>query len=77
MAGAHRELVALGGHLDVPTLVAAYRAGCFPSVAVKGHSLGELTDNGSREVRRGMLPIRPTRPWRHAVREVLAWPRTA
>ena len=28
VAGAPRELVALGGRLDVETLVAAYRAGC-------------------------------------------------
>ena len=30
VAGAPRDLVALGGRLDVETLVAAYRAGCFP-----------------------------------------------
>src|SRR5690349_20167366 len=30
VAGAPRELVALGGRLDVATLLAAYRAGCFP-----------------------------------------------
>jgi leucyl/phenylalanyl-tRNA---protein transferase len=30
VAGAAYELVAVGGDLDVPTLVAAYRVGCFP-----------------------------------------------
>ena len=30
VAGAPRDLVALGGGLDVATLLAAYRAGCFP-----------------------------------------------
>jgi leucyl/phenylalanyl-tRNA--protein transferase len=30
IAGAPRELVALGGRLDVETLLAAYRSGCFP-----------------------------------------------
>ena len=30
VAGAPRELVALGGDLGVETLVAAYRSGCFP-----------------------------------------------
>ena len=30
VAGARRSLVALGGTLDAPTLVAAYRAGVFP-----------------------------------------------
>jgi len=30
VAAAPGDLVALGGHLDVETLLAAYRAGCFP-----------------------------------------------
>ena len=30
VVGARRDLVALGGRIDAPTLRAAYRAGCFP-----------------------------------------------
>jgi leucyl/phenylalanyl-tRNA--protein transferase len=30
VAGAPRELIAVGGTLDAPTLRSAYRAGCFP-----------------------------------------------
>jgi leucyl/phenylalanyl-tRNA--protein transferase len=38
LAAAPYELVAAGGALDVPTLVAAYRAGCFPWPASGRHA---------------------------------------
>jgi leucyl/phenylalanyl-tRNA--protein transferase len=69
VAGAPRELVALGGRLDVDTLTAAYRAGCFPWPATGQHE--ESLDRGARElVRRNEVPLlpgtdlsRPLMPW--------------
>ncbi len=58
VAGAPRDLVALGGRLDVGTLLAAYRAGCFPWPATGGDEA--VLD---RDVRRlalgGDVPVVP------------------
>src|SRR5581483_2502704 len=58
VAGAPRDLVALGGRLDVETLVAAYRAGCFPWPASGPHE--EPLDRDARRLaRRGEVPVLP------------------
>jgi leucyl/phenylalanyl-tRNA--protein transferase len=58
IAGAPRELVALGGTLDVPTILAAYRAGCFPWPATGPYELS-LERDARRLVRRGEIPLVP------------------
>jgi leucyl/phenylalanyl-tRNA---protein transferase len=58
VAGAPRELVALGGTLDVPTILAAYRAGCFPWPAT-GPYEAKLERDARRLVRRGEVPLVP------------------
>jgi len=58
VAGAPRELVALGGTLDAATLTAAYRAGCFPWPAT-GPSEAALERDARRLVRRGEVPLLP------------------
>ena len=58
VAGAPRELVAVGGRLDVETLVAAYRAGCFPWPAT-GPYEASLDRDARRLVRRGQVPLLP------------------
>jgi leucyl/phenylalanyl-tRNA--protein transferase len=58
VAGAPRELVALGGALDVPTVTAAYRAGCFPWPAT-GPYEESLERDARRLVRRGEVPLVP------------------
>jgi leucyl/phenylalanyl-tRNA--protein transferase len=58
VADAPRELVALGGRLDGDTLLAAYRAGCFPWPATGPHEAP--LDRDARElVRRGEVPLLP------------------
>ena len=58
VARCRRDLVALGGTLDAPTLAAAYRAGCFP-----WPSSGEEDRAYERQVRRlasrGAVPVLP------------------
>ncbi len=56
--GAPRELIALGGVLDPPTLVAAYRAGCFPWPASGRHERS-LERSARRLSRRGAVPVLP------------------
>jgi leucyl/phenylalanyl-tRNA--protein transferase len=58
VAGAPRELIALGGTLDVDTLVAAYRAGCFPWPAT-GPYEASLERDARRLVRRREVPLLP------------------
>lgn len=58
VARAPRELIALGGTLDVDTLVAAYRAGCFPWPAT-GPFEEKLERDARRLVRRGKVPLLP------------------
>jgi leucyl/phenylalanyl-tRNA--protein transferase len=58
VAGAPRELVALGGGLDVDTLVAAYRSGCFPWPAT-GPYEASLDRDARRLVRHGAVPLVP------------------
>ena len=58
IAGARRSLVALGGTLDAPTLVSAYRAGCFPWPS-SGEDAKELERTARRLVRRGEVPLLP------------------
>ena len=66
VAGAPRELVALGGTLDPPTLVAAYRAGCFPWPSTGRHEKA-LERQARRLARTGQVPLLPGRdglvPW--------------
>ena len=58
VAGAPRDLVALGGRLDVETLTAAYRAGCFPWPATGSYE--EPLDRDARRLaRRGAVPVLP------------------
>lgn len=57
VAGAPRELVALGGNLEVDTLLAAYRAGCFPWPASGPEAPLDHTARGL--VRRGEVPLLP------------------
>ena len=59
VADAPRELVALGGRLEVDTLVAAYRAGCFPWPAAGGPYEARLERTARRMVRRGEVPLVP------------------
>jgi leucyl/phenylalanyl-tRNA---protein transferase len=56
VAGAPRELVALGGTLDPETLVAAYRSGCFPWPA-SGRGQAALDRTAKRLARRGAVPV--------------------
>lgn len=58
VADAPRELVALGGRLEVDTLTAAYRAGCFPWPAT-GEYEASLDKDARRLVRRGEIPLLP------------------
>jgi leucyl/phenylalanyl-tRNA--protein transferase len=58
IANAPRELVALGGRLDVETLVAAYRAGCFPWPST-GPYQRALERDARRLARRGEVPLMP------------------
>src|SRR6266851_4128838 len=58
VAGAPRDLVALGGGLDVETLVAAYRSGCFPWPAT-GPYEAPLDRDARRLARRGDVPVLP------------------
>jgi len=56
VAGAPRELVALGGTLDPATLVAAYRSGCFPWPPSGPHA-GALVRSARRLARGGRIPV--------------------
>jgi leucyl/phenylalanyl-tRNA--protein transferase len=56
--GAPRELVALGGNLDVATLLAGYRAGCFPWPAIDEFE-ASLDRDAHELVRRGEVPLLP------------------
>lgn len=58
VATAPRSLVAVGGTLDAPTLVASYRAGCFPWPA-SGDSQPALDRETRRLVRRREVPLLP------------------
>jgi leucyl/phenylalanyl-tRNA---protein transferase len=58
VAGAPRELVALGGRLDADTLVAAYRSGCFPWPP-SGADVAPLDRDARRLARRGHVPVVP------------------
>jgi leucyl/phenylalanyl-tRNA--protein transferase len=66
VAAAPRSLVALGGTLDAPTLMSAYRAGCFPWPSSGEHEQ-TLERQARRLVRRGLVPLLPGRdglvPW--------------
>ena len=66
VVGAPRSLVALGGTLDAPTLVSAYRHGCFPWPSSGEHEQA-LERQARRLVRRGLVPRLPGRdglvPW--------------
>ena len=58
---APRDLVALGGRLDVATLTAAYRHGCFPWPAAERDERAQ--DRASRRLaRRGQVPLLPDTP---------------
>jgi len=69
VAAAPRELIALGGRLDVDTLVAAYRAGCFPWPSNDAHEgplerhARQLALAGEVPVLPGTDPARPLMPW--------------
>jgi leucyl/phenylalanyl-tRNA--protein transferase len=58
VAGAPRDLVALGGRLEVETLFAAYRAGCFPWPAT-GPYEAPLDRDARRLARHGEVPVLP------------------
>lgn len=58
VAGAPRELVALGGTLEPATLVAAYRAGCFPWPP-SGRQAAALERSARRLARAGRVPFLP------------------
>src|SRR5216683_3217972 len=58
VAGSPRDLVALGGRLDVETLVAAYRAGCFPWPAT-GPYEAPLDRDARRLAHHGAVPVLP------------------
>lgn len=61
VVGAPRDLVALGGRLDVATLRAAYRHGCFPWPADERTERAQ--DRTSRRLaRRGQVPSLPATP---------------
>ncbi|MEO6205629.1 MAG: leucyl/phenylalanyl-tRNA--protein transferase [Mycobacteriales bacterium] len=53
---APRALVALGGTLDPPTLIAAYRAGCFPWPSTGPHERS-LERQARRLIRTGEVPL--------------------
>lgn len=58
VAAAPRELVALGGTLDIETVIAAYRAGCFPWPATGRHEAS--LDHAARDlVSHGEVPLVP------------------
>jgi leucyl/phenylalanyl-tRNA--protein transferase len=65
VAGAPRSLIALGGTLEPATLVAAYRAGCFPWP--NGEQEKALDREARRLARRGEVALwpgdDPTVPW--------------
>ena len=56
VTGARRDLVAVGGTLDAATLVAAYRAGCFPWPSSGGEERS-FARAARRLVARGSLPL--------------------
>jgi leucyl/phenylalanyl-tRNA--protein transferase len=56
VAGARRDLVAVGGTLDAATLAAAYRAGCFPWPS-SGSDERSFERAARRLVARGRLPL--------------------
>lgn len=56
VVGAPRELVALGGTLEPETLLAAYRAGCFPWPP-SGPSSSALERSTRRLARSGRVPV--------------------
>lgn len=56
--GAPRELVALGGTLDPPTLRSAYRHGCFPWPST-GEHVAALERSARRLALRGQVPVLP------------------
>lgn len=58
VVGARRELVALGGTLEPDTLVAAYRAGCFPWPS-SGPADAPLERQARRLARSGRVPVLP------------------
>jgi leucyl/phenylalanyl-tRNA---protein transferase len=58
VADAPRELVALGGTLDPPTLLSAYRHGVFPWPAT-GRYEQALERSARRLLRRGEVPLLP------------------
>lgn len=58
VVGAPRELVALGGRLDPPTLLSAYRHGVFPWPATGVHQAA-LERSARRLARRGEVPLLP------------------
>lgn len=58
VVGARRELVALGGRLDPPTLLSAYRHGVFPWPATGEHQ-DRLERSARRLARRGEVPVLP------------------
>lgn len=58
VAAAPRSLIAVGGTLDASTLVASYRAGCFPWPA-SGDGQKALDRQARRLVRRGEVPLLP------------------
>ena len=66
VAGARRELVAVGGTLEPATLRAAYRAGCFPWPP-SGRWAAALARSSRRLVRGGQVPglpgADPATPW--------------
>lgn len=58
VAGAPRELVALGGSLDPPTLRSAYRHGVFPWPAT-GSYQAPLERSARRLLKQGQVPLLP------------------
>ncbi len=58
VGAAPRNLIVLGGTLDAATLVASYRAGCFPWPA-SGDGQKALDRHARRLVRRGEVPLMP------------------
>jgi leucyl/phenylalanyl-tRNA--protein transferase len=58
VAGARYELIALGGTLDPPTLLSAYRHGCFPWPP-SGDGVAALRRSARTLVRRGVVPQLP------------------
>jgi leucyl/phenylalanyl-tRNA--protein transferase len=58
VAAADRALIAVGGTLDPPTLIAAYRAGCFPWPSTGPHERS-LERQARRLVRSGAVPLLP------------------